>query len=201
MRSHEVLEEHHLQMLTKESAMSPEVIAAREYRTVRHPSELEAYGFNKSQRRAPGLLLPVHPTDGGDPPLYVYRPDSPRVNTNQAGDRKVLKYEIPAGAAMRLDFPPPCKPTLRDPSVPLWITEGQKKSDALTSQGPCTIAPSVSAYRSNREGSWQRMARLVGCFYASRGSLLNSEDRHAVVKLTLQCGAVSVRRSVLKEAS
>ena len=29
---------------------------------------------------------------------------------------------------------------LADPSIPLWITEGQKKADALASHGLCSIA-------------------------------------------------------------
>jgi predicted P-loop ATPase len=41
---------------------------------------------------------------------------------------------------MRLDCPPPCQPRLGDPSVPLWITEGQKKADALASVEQCAIA-------------------------------------------------------------
>ena len=134
------LDERHLNMLTEESAISPEIIAARGYRTIYQPSELELYGFSKSQRRAPGLLLPVHPTDGGDPLLYIYRPDSPRIRTNKAGDRKVLKYEIPSGASIRVDCPPVCQPRLKDPSIVLWITEGQKKADALASQGACALA-------------------------------------------------------------
>ena len=36
---------------------------------------------------------------------------------------------------MRLDCSPLCLPDLGDPTVPLWITEGQKKGDALASAG------------------------------------------------------------------
>ena len=41
---------------------------------------------------------------------------------------------------MRVDCPPRCRPGLADPAVPLWITEGQKKADALASRGLCAIA-------------------------------------------------------------
>lgn len=135
-----LLDERHLHALTHDSAISPDVIAARGYRTIHTPSELEPYGFGARQRRAPGLLLPVHPTDGGSPPLYVYRPDLPRVSSEKAGNTRSLKYEIPGGAAVRLDCPPMCQPMLADPSVSLWITEGQKKADALASQGACAVA-------------------------------------------------------------
>ena len=35
----------------------------------------------------------------------------------------------------RLDVPPRCQPHIGDPMTPLWITEGQKKGDALASIG------------------------------------------------------------------
>ena len=41
---------------------------------------------------------------------------------------------------MRIDCPPLCHEKLADPKIPLWVTEGQKKADALTSRGACAIA-------------------------------------------------------------
>ncbi len=52
---------------------------------------------------------------------------------------KVLKYEIPKGAGVRVDCPPSCLKTLQNPTIPLFITEGQKKADSLASQGACVI--------------------------------------------------------------
>ena len=66
----------------------------------------------------------------------VYRPDAPR----HGKDGKLIKYELPKDAGVRLDCPPRCQPMLADPSIPLWITEGQKKADALASHGLCAIA-------------------------------------------------------------
>ena len=75
------LEEHlspeHLDMLRVESGISDEVILARGYRTIRQASELTDLGFARTQRRVPGLLLPLHTTDG-KVGSYVYRPDRPR---------------------------------------------------------------------------------------------------------------------------
>jgi len=81
-------------------------------------------------------------------PLHVYRPDAPRSFDEKGKGRlpdgtypqRVAKYEAPQGAAMRLDCPPTCRSSLRDPSVPLWITESQKKADALASHGFCALA-------------------------------------------------------------
>ena len=66
----------------------------------------------------------------------LYRPDAPR----HGRDGKLIKYEIPRNAGVRLDCPPRCQPLLADPAIPLWITEGQKKVDALASYGLCAIA-------------------------------------------------------------
>lgn len=128
-----MLSDQHLAQLREESGISDEVILERGYTTIRDPKDLDLYGFPESQRR-PGLLLPVHATDG-EKPLYVLRPDQPRVK-----DGKPLKYEMPAGQGMRLDCPPRCRELLGDPRTPLWVTEGQKKADALASHGACAIA-------------------------------------------------------------
>jgi hypothetical protein len=128
------------------SAISDEVIQARGYRTITDPAELSQLDFAPSQCRVPGLLLPVWTTDGSKS-LYVFRPDNPRVVENRTKrnpdgtyPNKVIKYEMPKAAGVRLDCPPPCLPKLADPTVPLWITEGQKKADALASAGLCAIA-------------------------------------------------------------
>jgi hypothetical protein len=135
----------HYQVL-KNSAISDDVIRERGYRTITDKSDLKEIGFSESQLRVPGLLLPLHATDG-QIPLYVYRPDNPRVSEdkkqrNQDGTykQKVVKYEMPKGENTRLDVPPRCRAWLADPSIPLWITEGQKKADALASAGLCAVA-------------------------------------------------------------
>jgi len=139
------LEQHHFEML-KGSAISDDVIKERGYRTITKSEELKKYGFSDLQSRVPGLLLPLHSTDGKIS-MYVYRPDNPRVfedkkqrNEDGTYKQKIIKYEIPKGEKMRLDVPPRCRENLGDPSIPLWITEGQKKADALASVGLCAIA-------------------------------------------------------------
>ncbi len=143
----DTLSPQHLIMLRDESGISDEVIQARGYRTVTDPKELEVLGFSPTQRRVPGLLLPLWTTDGHNS-LYVYRPDNPRVlEEKRKGKRpdgtypnKVIKYEVPKGMGTRVDCPPACRPMLANPKTPLWITEGQKKADALASHGLCAIA-------------------------------------------------------------
>ena len=90
------LSPEHRQMLEQESAIAPEVITARGYRTVTSKRDLAELGFSPAQRQVPGLLLPLHATDGSQP-TFQYRPDSPR--TGRGG--KVIKYETPKNAGQR----------------------------------------------------------------------------------------------------
>jgi len=134
------LSDAHLKMLRDESGIADAVIQARGYRTIDDPAELRKLGFAPSQCRAPGLLLPLWTTDGQNG-MHVYRPDNPRVlRDRKTGEGKAVKYETPKGAGTRLDCPPTCRAMLADPSARLWITEGQKKADALASRGICAVA-------------------------------------------------------------
>jgi hypothetical protein len=127
------------------SAISDEVIEARGYQTITKIEELAILGFAPVQRNVPGLLIPLWTTDCEQ--LPVYRPDNPRVvenknklNPDGTHPNKIIKYEFPKGARMRLDCPPMVRAQLGNPSVPLWITEGQKKADSLVSAGLCAVA-------------------------------------------------------------
>ena len=128
------LSEKHKKMLTEESGIPEEVIGARGYRTVDKKAELETRGFSKIQRNVPGLLIPVY-SPCGEIATYQYRPDEPRIK-----DGKPIKYETPTGTRMVLDVYPFAREMLGDPSVPLLITEGIKKGDALVSRGLCAMA-------------------------------------------------------------
>jgi putative DNA primase/helicase len=124
---------HHLKMLQVESAITPQVIEARGYRSVT-ADECYKYGITGQQARD-GLLLPVYTPDGGNG-LYVLRPDNPRIDKKK---QEPIKYEWPKKTPPRVDCPPVCLPMLKNPAIPLWITEGQKKGDLLASLGLCVI--------------------------------------------------------------
>jgi len=134
MQVYNSLAAHHKAMLEQESSIRPKVIEARRYRTVEKKAELERLGFGRAQRNVPGLLLPIY-GPGGEISLYQFRPDEPRIK-----DGKPVKYETPGGSRMALDVHPFAREKLGDPSVPLFITEGIKKGDALVSQDLCAIA-------------------------------------------------------------
>jgi len=128
------LSPHHLNHL-KQSAISLEFIGRRGYRTVVQQKQLETLGFSKQQCQIPGILIPLWGVDGNGIVGYQFRPDNPRLNSKG----KPIKYETPKGAANRLDCPPTCQKLLPNPNIPLWITEGVKKGDALASFGECVI--------------------------------------------------------------
>jgi hypothetical protein len=128
------LSDDHKQMLIEKSGINPEVVEARGYRTIEKKVELKTLGFSDSQRNTPGLLIPVYsPT--GEIATYQFRPDQPRIGKNG----KSVKYETPSGTRMVLDVHPFARERLGNPSVPLFITEGIKKSDALVSHGLCAV--------------------------------------------------------------
>ncbi len=124
----------HLEHL-KASAISTEIIRERGYRSILGKKHLADLGFSQAQQRTPGILIPLWGTDGKQVG-HQYRPDNPRL-TSKA---KPIKYENPVASSIRLDCPPCCHRLLADPSIPLWITEGCKKADALASKGACAIS-------------------------------------------------------------
>jgi hypothetical protein len=134
MQVYNSLAAHHRTMLVQESSIKPKVIEARGYRTVETKAELERLGFGRAQRNVPGLLLPIY-APGGEISLYQLRPDEPRIKNGRP-----VKYETPGGSRMALDVHPFAREKLGDPSVPLFITEGIKKGDALVSRGLCAVA-------------------------------------------------------------
>jgi Domain of unknown function (DUF3854) len=125
----------HRAMLETESRISAELIEQRGYETIDDAKRLEALGFSKHQRQVPGLLIPVHGVDG-QIVSHQYRPDNPRRNPKTS---KPIKYENPTGSRSVIDVPPAIREQLKDPAVPLLITEGIKKADAGASHGLCVI--------------------------------------------------------------
>jgi hypothetical protein len=128
------LADNHREMLVRESGIARDVILTCGYRTVGSKAELERLGFGRTQRNTPGLLVPIH-GPGGDVVLYQFRPDEPRIK-----DGRAVKYETPTGARMALDVHPLARDRLGDPTVPLFVTEGVKKGDALVSRDLCAVA-------------------------------------------------------------
>lgn len=154
----------HRKML-RDSAISPAVASARKYRSLMRDTRattesrdtLKRLGFSRelwdNERRQAGLLIPLYgPT--GALASWQFRPDNPR--TDDKG--KVRRYEMPRGRAAVLDVHPDNRDRVADPTVELWITEGIKTADALTSAGQCVAALSgVYNWRSTHGtlGDWE----------------------------------------------
>jgi hypothetical protein len=128
-----------LEMLVKGSGILPEVVRERGYCSVRSADDLTLRQYQRQQRRTPGLLLPVCPPDGSAE-LTVYRPSNPREQRND----KVLKYEVPKGAGLRIDVSPRCRAQLGDPSTTLYITEASRNRTRLP--GMAAALSPCSAY-------------------------------------------------------
>jgi len=129
------LSKEHYKHLSK-SGITDEVIKERGYFTYWGKSDprIIKAGFTKDQVRAPGIAIPWHHPDGTNGMIQL-RPDNPR--TDQSF--KSIKYESPKGIPNLIDCPKRCLPQIIDPAIPLWITEGAKKADALASRGQCAL--------------------------------------------------------------
>jgi P4 family phage/plasmid primase-like protien len=149
-------------MLLVESAIDPAVIAERGYRAVswtlndqdgrRELARLKVPTWARPEKGI-GLLIPVYRATGEHIGVQ-WRPDTPQ--RDRQGKRP--KYVMPAGTAGKLDVHPRNKDRIADPTVELWVTEGVKKADALTSRGACTVAlAGVYNWRSRNGtlGDWE----------------------------------------------
>lgn len=138
---------HHLAML-QASGIAPDVIRAREYRSAITRLELRKLGFNDTQSQCfPALILPTF-RPCGEQGIAQIRPDSPR----RFASGRIAKYEMPGKERLCLDVPPTVRKDIGDPKVPLFITEGIKKGDALASVGVCVIALlGVTCWRGTNE--------------------------------------------------
>ena len=135
----------HYEML-KASAIGDEVIRERGYRTVTDAAELRTLGFSVAQERAPGLLLPLHTTDG-QTPVHIYRPDNPRVIEDKrhrerdgAYRQKVIKYEMPMGERSAIGCASQVQAASRRSCGASLDHRGTEESRHAGQRGLCSIA-------------------------------------------------------------
>ena len=127
----------HREML-KNSAISDTIARERGYRTLFIDEESRKLsrilGFSSNQIRFPALLIPTYSPRGIITSCQI-RPDDPRIR-----EGKPVKYETPFNAKNVLDVHPINQKKIANPEEPLFITEGVKKGDALSSLGLVTIS-------------------------------------------------------------
>ncbi len=145
----------------EESCITPDVAAARRYETL--------YGSDEDKARLkelriprwawrddlafPALLMPMYRVTGEEIG-FQFKPATPQ----EAPGGKRQKYASQSGTPNRLDVPPAVADAVRDPSSPLWITEGIKKADCLASFGrPVITLTGVFNWRSKMGtlGDWE----------------------------------------------
>src|SRR5215204_626862 len=124
--------------ITEESAIAPAVALERGYNLEKTKRGLGRLGFTRSQQRVPAIVIPRFSPSGERIPPQI-KPDNPLVEERN-GKSRPRKYETPAGTPVRLSVPPRALPMMRDAQKTLYVTEGDKKADALASVGECCIA-------------------------------------------------------------
>lgn len=136
----------------------PEVVAARGYWTATpdDADEIKRLGHSAELVMAgDALMLPLHDVHG-QVALTIARADVPRV----AARGKLLKYEHPRGSRLTLDVHPMARAALSSVEEPLWVTEGQKKGDAVLSAGAacCIALPGVWSWKGKAMPAWDAVA-------------------------------------------
>src|SRR5215217_2724687 len=131
--------DYQCQEITRESAIDPAVALERGYYLEEAKRGLERLGFTRRQQRAPAIVIPRFSPSGERIPPQI-KPDKPLIEEKPNGKSRPRKYETPAGTPVRLSVPPRAVPMMRDARKTLYITEGDKKADALASVGECCIA-------------------------------------------------------------
>ena len=138
------LHPRHARELYDASGIDPAVVAARGYRSVT-AAETARFGFAPVQQRD-GLLLPQW-TLAGVQVGELLKPDDPRFDEKG----KPIKYEAPVGSRPHFDLHPDAIHVLQEAKIPLYFTEGVKKSDAAWSHGiPCVSITSVWMFLNGR---------------------------------------------------
>ena len=147
------LDTHHLAHL-RSSAIADDVIAERGYYSL-SPGDItsaaDLLGVKpataKPYMHQGALVIPLYRLGDIQPYAYVLRPDNPTADSKG----RPRKYLYPAGLTNIFDALPRHRDALGDPSRPLWLTEGAKKADALTT----AFGDQIAAINLNGVHGWR----------------------------------------------
>lgn len=148
----------------EQSRIDARIIDARGYVTAWGPEPIkEREGrFSSTQipKKTKALFFPAYRLGEPTPYAWILRPDSPRKTANG----KNVKYEWPAKVPTIMDVLPMYRDALKDPSKPIWFTEGAKKADALASAFGDEIVPvnlnGVYGWRTRKDALHKATASL-----------------------------------------
>jgi hypothetical protein len=122
--------------IVEESSIAPDVALERGYYLEKTKAGLQRIGFKRGQDRAPGVVIPRFAPNGQEIDPHL-KPDNPYIERD--GKLKERKYQTQTGVPVRLSVHPRTVKVLRDLRYPIWITEGDKKGDALVSRGAAAV--------------------------------------------------------------
>lgn len=138
------------------SCISPELIESRRYATVgpEHRGWLQDAGIPawavRDDSAFPGLAIPRYRVRTGE---YIGIQFKPAVPQPHPSTGKTPKYVSPKGMNLRVGVHPACTGWVNDAALPLWITEGEKKADALASLGLAAVSLTGVWNWRNQEGT------------------------------------------------
>ncbi len=144
--------DYHYREIIEGSGIDPAVALERGLFLEKTKAGLRRIGFAKHyQQRAPALVIPrVAPS--GEDIEPVIKPGDPRMEKKKSGEEREIKYESIVGTPVRLSVHPRAVAMMRDIRHPLWITEGEKKGDAIVSRkGVAVVVQGVSAWNVPRD--------------------------------------------------
>jgi hypothetical protein len=146
-----LLEKHHEDL--EASGLSEETIRAAGIYSEADPGKIAAMlGWKKAPGPlGPVLVIPYLDMKGAPTGHYRVKPDFPRWDSER---RRTIKYESPKGATPLAYYPPKTRAVLKDPSVPLILTEGEKKALKADQEGFPTVGlPGVWSFQKKRPRS------------------------------------------------
>lgn len=141
------LHPNHLADLRKSGLSDATIAAAGLYSEHRHNEIGVMLNWAKPPKKMGSVLvIPFHRPDGTYTGYNRVRPDVPRSDKVSG---KPVKYESPKGRGNEVYFPPGIAAALDDPTAPLLLTEGEKKSLKATQEGfPCIGLVGIYGWKS-----------------------------------------------------
>jgi uncharacterized protein DUF3854 len=134
------LHARHRQLLV-DSAISDDVAHERGYFTVEAKRDLELLGFGRSQQIVPTLVIPIYGVVKGEPPWYIHRPDEPRIKDGRPASTR----SRPAGRCRSTSIRGSDR-TSPTPALPLFVSEGSRKVDALITAGARAVVGVIGVW-------------------------------------------------------
>ena len=141
--------------LTDETILAAGLYSERDARQVR---TLLNWSGKAPRSLGPCFVFPYLQPDGSRNGYTRLKPSKPRTDKRIG---KAIKYEAPKGAGNRLYVPPGTVAKLADPTVPLVLTEGEKKALAADQAGyACLSVPGVWSGRRAGRGPTENRSAL-----------------------------------------